>query len=51
MRRESRTGVGQEYRIIQIRNISEDGHLLLKNPSIDKLPNCPKSSFWFGEKF
>jgi restriction endonuclease S subunit len=38
VRRESKTEIGQEYRIVQIRNISDDGHLSFENPSLIKMP-------------
>lgn len=42
VRRESKTQIGQEYRIVQIRNISEDGHLSFENPSVIKMPELSK---------
>jgi hypothetical protein len=42
VRREYKTEIGQEYRVIQIRNISEDGQLVFENASIAKMPDLSK---------
>jgi|WetSurMetagenome_2_1015567.scaffolds.fasta_scaffold353634_1 restriction endonuclease S subunit len=42
VRRESRAEIGKEYRIVQIRNISEDGHLSFDNSSAVRMPDLSK---------
>ncbi len=42
VRRGSKTGMGVEFRLVQIRNVSEDGHLRFDNPSVIKLADLPK---------
>jgi restriction endonuclease S subunit len=42
MRRESRTEIGQECLILQIRNVGNNGRMVLENPSTAKLAELPK---------
>jgi type I restriction enzyme M protein len=42
VRRESKTEIGKEYRIVQIRNISDDAQLYFDSSSLIKMPAMPQ---------